>query len=164
MSGRADLLFVQERDTPLDVPGTCAGATFHHVRSWAGAWGARRHMRNAIAERESLPTALRRLAVPGLYSYFYVLDEGDVVHAGRMRVTRTGLPPLLGEGVVIGPVRTDPEHRGRGLGTFAVRHAINAMLARGHRRFYMSVAETNAASRRMIEKAGFGPPAATRER
>lgn len=164
MSTSADLVYVQEPGAPLDVPEVLGGAAFHHLGSWLGAWRARRHVRAMLSDGEALAGALRRLAVPGLYTYFYVLDAGRVVHSGRMRVTRTGVAPLEGAGVVIGPLRTHAEHRGRGIGTFAVRHAINLMLARGHRRFYMSVAESNAASRRMVEKAGFGAPAARRTR
>lgn len=164
MSGRVDLLFVQEPDGPLDVAAALDGATFHHLSSWAGACRAWRHLRAVAGEPESVASALRRLAIPGLYTYFYVLDRGRVVHASRARVTRTGMPPLLGAGIVVGPVRTDADHRGRGIATFAIRHAINVMVARGHRRFYMSVAEGNVASRRMIEKSGFGPPAAERRR
>jgi GNAT superfamily N-acetyltransferase len=161
----ADLVFRQEPAGPLPAGAPPGGASFHLVAGWGGAWRARRHLRAALAEGEALRAALLRLAVPRLFFYYFLLDaHGRVVHAGRLRATRSGLAPLEGPGVVIGPIRTDPAVRGRGLATYGLLCAVNAMLARGHRRFYISASEHNVPSLRAIERAGFGAPAGRRER
>jgi ribosomal protein S18 acetylase RimI-like enzyme len=54
------------------------------------------------------------------------------------------------EGVVIGPINTDPQWRGRGIAPDALRMAMNALLERGLGIFYIDTSHTHAASRRAI--------------
>jgi RimJ/RimL family protein N-acetyltransferase len=63
--------------------------------------------------------------------------------------------PFMGAGdVQVGNVLTDPQHRGRGLAPFSLASIIEAMRADG-RTFWYVTEETNVASRRAAEKAGF---------
>ncbi len=58
---------------------------------------------------------------------------------------------------------TDPQYRGRGLMEGMLARAINHLIARGSRIFYMDTRENNTAMRIVIERFGFGPPVSTIE-
>jgi ribosomal protein S18 acetylase RimI-like enzyme len=89
-------------------------------------------------------------------------DYGHLaVYAGSRLVHRSGVYPgffrfpFMGrDDLQIGNTWTDPEHRGRGLAAHAVREVV-ARTARPGRRFWYVVEDSNAASIRVIEKAGF---------
>jgi GNAT superfamily N-acetyltransferase len=67
----------------------------------------------------------------------------------------------VGQGeVVIGPTITDPEFRGRGLATYALKKAVNSLMENGHSVFYIDTSNDNAAAQRMIAKCDFGTPVA----
>lgn len=66
--------------------------------------------------------------------------------------------PVEPQAVVIGPIFTVAELRGRGLAAFALGRALDSFFLRGRRIFYIDTSTENAASRRVIEKCGFGPP------
>jgi RimJ/RimL family protein N-acetyltransferase len=83
------------------------------------------------------------------------------IYEGDRLIHRSGLFPrsfrfrfMAPNDLQIGDTWTDPDRRGRGLATAAIRHAINLGHHRG-RRFWYIVDRNNAPSIRAVERAGF---------
>ena len=84
-------------------------------------------------------------------STFWIVENGEV--AGEL-VIRHALTPWLREmGGNIGYL-THPEHRGRGIATFALREGLEILANMGLPEALITCAESNAASVRVIEKCG----------
>lgn len=107
-----------------------------------------------------LPRVMARLVGPDRVMYC-VVEKDRIVHEGWLAVGRSPLYDVGGSDVVIGPMETDECARGRGHASFGLERAIQAMHARGHDVFYIHTDDSNAASRSVIRKCGFGPPVAT---
>lgn len=152
-----DLIYRQERDEPFrsDAP---AHATFELLAEPSGAWRRRWALRRCLGLRGSLVAAAKVATSRRLL--YCVFVRGAVVSYGWLTVGRCRLYPVEERDVVIGPIRTERSERRRGLGSFGVQSAIDAMLARGHRVFFINTSAANAASRRLIARSGFGAPIA----
>jgi GNAT superfamily N-acetyltransferase len=101
--------------------------------------------------------ALLKLA-SGRRGFYALVREGRWVHTAWMAVGFCRHYHVEPADVVIGPIWTDPEGRGRGFATVAMKAAMNAMLARGYHTFFIDTSDDNIACQRAIEKAEFGLP------
>jgi len=59
---------------------------------------------------------------------------------------------------VLGPVWTDEEQRGRGLGTCLLKMTMNHLIHGSRRIFYIDTSDQNIAMQHVIENCAFGPP------
>jgi len=66
--------------------------------------------------------------------------------------------PIELDACVLGPLRTQPDMRRKGLATAVVQNAIGFLRERGYRIFYIHTLTTNIASQKTIAGAGFGAP------
>jgi GNAT superfamily N-acetyltransferase len=66
--------------------------------------------------------------------------------------------PIEPDACVLGPLRTQPDMRRKGLATAVLQNAIASLRPRGYRIFYIHTAMTNIASQKTIARAGFGAP------
>ena len=108
-------------------------------------------------QRRRLPRVAARLLAP--YRVMYCVTEGGaILHEGWLVIGRSPLYDVEATDVVFGPISTRANERGRGLAAFGLEQAIDSMVDRGYRTFYIHTRERNAASRRVIDKCGFGPP------
>jgi L-amino acid N-acyltransferase YncA len=151
------LVFRRTLERPLD-PRPVEGSEFVLLTGPADAWRQRR----ALARRfgvAGLPKVLAKLATRSRFLYA-VIQDGAVTHDGWLSVSRCRAYPVTAGDVVIGPMRTTPQLRGHGLASYGIQEAMNAMLKRGHRVFYINTAPANLASQRVIAKCGFGWPIA----
>lgn len=90
----------------------------------------------------------------GKAKIFYVCESGEVAHTSYV-VPRCLKFPFLKKGdFEIGPCHTEVSHRGKGLYPMALNAIVHSAGSKGTE-FYMIVDESNAASIRGIEKAGF---------
>lgn len=153
-----DLIFRQRRRAPFEVEAPVPGARFRLAGGPVASWRSRAVIRASTAQSG----ALRRALSPIRFFYYVEDADGAVAHHGWLRVTRRGLHTLRGPGIVIGPIQTAPDSRGRGFARYATQCAMNAMLRRGFRTFYISAAQVNEASLALIAACEFGEPAATR--
>ena len=103
--------------------------------------------------------ACLKLATPSRSLYCLML-HGAIVNYGWVMLSSCGYYRVERGDAVIGPVWTDPSHRGEGLATLGLRSAINAWLGRGSRVFFIDTAGDNLAMQAVIAKCGFGPPVA----
>ena len=139
---------VPAEDAP-PVPGGYA------VRVWRPAPG------------EQLPRGLRAKAYVAFRRFprLGIFANGDygvlTIYDGDRLVHRSGLFPryfrfpFMGkDDLQIGDTWTDPEYRGRGLATLAIRAALTECRRPG-RKFWYLVEEDNVPSIRAAEKAGF---------
>lgn len=160
------LIFRRTLKRPFDL-WPVDGAEFVLLAGPAGAW----RQRGALARRfgvRGLPRVFAKLATRSRLLYA-VVQDGALVHDGWLSVSRCRAYPVADGDVVIGPMATTLQMRGRGLATYGIQEAMNAMLRRGHRVFYINTSPANLASRRVIAKCGFGrsiaaiPQSASRE-
>jgi GNAT superfamily N-acetyltransferase len=66
--------------------------------------------------------------------------------------------PIERDACVLGPLKTQPDMRRKGLAAAVLRNAIAVLQPRGYRIFYIHTATTNIASQKTIARAGFGAP------
>ena len=88
------------------------------------------------------------------YRVFVIRDAEIVVHHSCV-FPRYFRFPFMAEGdLQIGDTWTAPEHRGKGLATFALRKVVE-LCAKPGRKFWYVVADDNIPSIRVGEKVGF---------
>ena len=151
------LVFRRALERPFDLRPV-DGTEFVLLAGPADAWRQRR----ALARRfgvQALPEVLAKLATRSRLLYA-VVQDGAFVHDGWLSVSRCDAYPVADGDVVIGPMVTTPPMRGQGLASYGIQEAMNAMLGRGHRVFYINTSTVNLASQRVIAKCGFGRPVA----
>jgi hypothetical protein len=105
-----------------------------------------------------LVKSLVKLATPARMLYGVVDSEGELLHYGWVSVGKCNRFWIAANDVFIGPIRTVPIGRGRGLATDALKIAINNLVALGFSVFYGNAQYDNYASQRVMDKCGFGFP------
>jgi RimJ/RimL family protein N-acetyltransferase len=90
--------------------------------------------------------------------FYCVISQNKVASYGYVAVSRCKHYKIEKGAVVIGPVMTEEEFRGRGIATFALQSIMNELIFKGFRIFYIDTAETNFQMQRVIFKCGFGEP------
>jgi RimJ/RimL family protein N-acetyltransferase len=151
------LVFRRTLERPFDLR-PFDGAEFVLLAGPADAWRQRRALAGRFGVR-GLPRVFAKLATRSRLLYA-VVQDGAFVHEGWLSVSRCRTYPVAEGDVVIGPMATTPPLRGRGLAVYGIQEAVNAMLRRGHRVFYINTSPANHASQRVIDKCGFGQPVA----
>jgi len=152
-----ELVFRRALERPFDLRPV--DGEFVLLAGPADAWRHRRALARRFGAR-ALPKVFAKLATRSRLLYA-VIRDGAFVHDGWLSVSRCDAYPVADGEVVIGPIATTSEMRSQGLASFGLKHAMNAMLRRGHHVFYINAATTNLASQRVIAKCGFGEPIAT---
>jgi RimJ/RimL family protein N-acetyltransferase len=136
---RADARFVF-----LDSARAAAGWFGPLARCWGKAGAAKAAAKLATARRS-----------------LYLLADGDrVLSTGWCTVGRCRYYKVEPDAVVVGPIWTAEDARGRGLAADGLRRAMDAFVGRGRSVFYTDTSKANAAARRVFEKCGFGRPVA----
>ena len=148
-------VYRREVSTPFEIRNGGPGILQLHEcpASALSMWGALRAsfgFRGAVKLLAKLATPSRR--------FYCILHEGEIVSHGFLSVSFCRFYPVEKGSIVIGPVWTRPECRGRGLATRGLMGVINAMVSHGLRVFYIDTSETNIAMQRVIAKCGFGVP------
>ncbi len=96
---------------------------------------------------------LRMFANPE-YGVLLVYHDGRLVHRSGLFPRHARFPFMARKDLQIGDVWTDPQHRNRGLASFALYQLVGAKAGRGRRIWYV-VEAGNAPSLRTVEKSGF---------
>lgn len=109
--------------------------------------------------RAGAAKAVAKLA-SGRRSMYVITHRGDPVSYGWCTAGRCKHYKIEPEAVVIGPIWTSPQSRGRGLATKALQMAIDAHVARGVSLFYIDTEKLNFPAQRVFEKCEFGAPVA----
>jgi hypothetical protein len=153
-SGR-QLVYRQKRTDPLPVEER-QDVEFRLI---ATPWGLRSlgtEMRRLFGLVGMLKTAVK-LATPSRLLYVVMVKDG-IVNWGWVSISFCRHYPVGAKDVVVGPVATAPECRGQGLATIGLTMAINAMMKRGHRVFFIDTSSDNKAMQKVIARCGFGEP------
>jgi hypothetical protein len=97
--------------------------------------------------------------------FYAVLRDGRVVHHGWATAGLCKHYSIESNAVVIGPIWTAHEARGKQIGTYALLLAINHLIGEGHHLFYIDTSKANVPCQKLIGHCGFGMPVAvlTRE-
>lgn len=88
------------------------------------------------------------------YTIFLVYKDKAVAHHSVASVKCFKFPFMEEEDIHIGPIWTDPEHRGEGLAKSTVASLVE-FLAKGNRGFWAMVDMENTAEITVFEKLGF---------
>ena len=86
------------------------------------------------------------------YRVFYTRQHGAIVHVSYLLAWNPRFAFMARADLQIGPCRTDPAHRGRGLFPATLAHIVALY---PNRTIWMFADETNEASKQGIRKAGF---------
>jgi ribosomal protein S18 acetylase RimI-like enzyme len=150
------LVYRSERTAPFEVTDGSERFLFLHT----GTDGLRHF--GELSQRFGKVGALK--TVMKLFtrsrSFYFVTDGGRVVSDGWCTLGRCGYYKIEPNAVVIGPIWTSDECRGRGLATRALMLAMNDLYRRGTKVFYIDTAKTNTPAQKVFAKCGFGPPMA----
>jgi hypothetical protein len=115
-------------------------------------------LRAAVIKRMGCIGALKmlaKLATPSR-SYYCLVGDGRIVGDGHIARSFCRFYPVDPGSAVIGPVWTHLELRGKGLAVFGMKNAMNALIQRGCRVFYVDRSEQNLSMQHVIAKCGFG--------
>jgi GNAT superfamily N-acetyltransferase len=121
-------------------------------------WRQRRALGAALG-KAGLVKAILKLCTKNRL-FYCMLKQGQVAATGWCSVSFCRHYKVDPGSAVIGPIWTAEHLRGRGIATLALKQALNALMQRGLRIFYIDTAGDNLASQRVIAKCGFGPPVA----
>lgn len=150
------LVFRQSRDESFLV-APVEGARFEVVGDWLSAVRCFRVLQGLYGGLGALKSLLK---VCRGQVFYFVSDNGVVAHTGWMTTSRCNHYRVESGDVVIGPIWSAEACRGRGLAVFGTQSAINAMIRRGARVFFIDTSNTNVPCLKVIEKSGFGAPVA----
>jgi len=101
-------------------------------------------------------TVMHRLRMFGSreYGVLVVYHRDRLVHRSGLFPRYLRFPFMANDDLQIGDVWTDPEYRGLGIASFAIRQIVVARARRGRRIWYV-VEANNAPSIQIVEKVGF---------
>jgi ribosomal protein S18 acetylase RimI-like enzyme len=151
------LVYRMERDRAYQ-PALGPSFTFTMLDSVAAALRCREPLLQALGSKGTL-TAAAKLAT-GIRRFYLVRHEGKAVSYGWGTVGQCRHYKVERDSVVIGPIWTDPNLRGKGLATLALQAAIDDYIRRGQKIFYIDTSKLNTAAQRVFQKSGFGEPVA----
>jgi len=97
----------------------------------------------------------------GKRSLYAVSEGANVIHYGWIMDSSCRQYRVEPNDLVIGPIWSHPESRGRGAATYGTKAVMNRFFERGRRVFFIDTSSDNVSCLRMIEKCGFGDPVAT---
>jgi GNAT superfamily N-acetyltransferase len=131
---------------------------FVMLDSTAAAVRSRQHLPQVLGPKGTL-VAMAKLATR-IRRLYLVLHAGKPVSYGWGTLGRCRYYKVEHEAVVIGPIWTDPDMRGKGLATLALQAAMDDYISRGKKLFYIDTSKLNTAAQRVFQKSGFGDPVA----
>jgi GNAT superfamily N-acetyltransferase len=152
---RVQLVFRQERSERI-AAGLPAGFCFRFCQGFVQFVSLFGEVRRIAGMGEALKGCLRILSRKRMF--YCVLQEGQLVHSAWTTVSRCRHYAIEPNAVVIGPIWSAPEIRGRGIATSAMQLAMNELVARGHTTIYIDTSSNNFPCLSVIEKCGFGSP------
>jgi ribosomal protein S18 acetylase RimI-like enzyme len=135
------------------------GSEFTFMAGAARAVPAARHLSREFGVVGAMKT-IAKLSTPRRYLYMMFGDNSRIVSYGWGMLGRCSYYKIETDAVVVGPIWTSPEVRGRGLATAALQAAINSWIACGIHRFYIDTECDNYAAQKVFAKCGFGDPIA----
>lgn len=151
------LVFRQERSQPLEV-SPVSGVSFHFIDSLdvgLAQWSALKGLFGLAGALKALAKIQRGRA------FYFVADGPQVLHTGWVSSSFCRFYRVEPGDVVIGPIWSAEASRSRGVGAYGTQMAINALLKKGVRVFFIDTANGNVPCLKMIGKCGFGAPVAS---
>ena len=153
--GQLQMVLSEEALQGCDIPPVPAGyrlrqyraedeAGYYALMARAGfeGWGTERM-------HKVLPTVL-----PGGFFVAEHLSSGQIVASALAQHVPTGLHPYGGQ---LGWVATDPDHRGRKLGTIVTAAATRRLIEAGYRRIYLLTDDFRLPAIRIYLALGYAP-------
>jgi hypothetical protein len=150
------LVYRMERSKPYEV-GPMDGVEFDFCDSLRAYWSHHGPLRRVVGAVEWARGMARILRG----RMFYCVRSGDtLLHTGWATVSFCRHYKVGRGEVVIGPIWSSAEARGRGIATYATKRAINEFIARNHSVFFIDTSNSNLSCIRLIEKCEFADPVA----
>jgi RimJ/RimL family protein N-acetyltransferase len=146
-----------ERSVPYEVM-LDAGSTFLFLASSTAWLPWQRELRQSLGFFGMCKSAAK--LATGVRHLYAVVRDGRVLSYGWGTVGRCQYYEIERQAVVIGPIWSDPDVRGKGIATAALLLAVNEYMRRGRTQFYIDTAKHNLPAQRVFHKCGFGEPVA----
>jgi len=151
------LIFRQTRSEPF-YTAEIAGLNFHFVNTIAKGASAWR----SIRKLQSTASALKTLAKISRGRIFYFITENEkIIHTGWITSSSCRHYNVENGDIVIGPIWSSETTRSRGIGAWATKMAINKMVDKGSKVFFIDTSNNNIPCLKLIDKCDFGAPIAS---
>ena len=151
------LVFRQKRSEPFCAKAI-KGITFHFLDDVAKGMSAWRRIRTL----QNTTSALKTIAKISRGRIFYFITENEkIIHTGWITPSWCRHYNVESGDIVIGPIWSSESTRGRGIGAWATKMAINKMLETGSKIFFIDTSSNNIPCLKLIERCDFGAPIAS---
>ena len=150
---KAQLIFRQVRETPFEISELSDVFYVHCDRIYKNL-PVLGPLFRSFGVLKAVKVLLK-MATPRR-SFFGTIREGRLASYGHVSFGFCRHYDVERTAVVIGPVWTAERFRGQGLATHALMCAMNALMDRGYRIFYIDTSADNIPMQRVIEKCEFG--------
>lgn len=111
-------------------------------------------MNTGLDNSERIKRILWYLITKGKLRIFYILENRRVIHYSFIIPKNFRFPFMNKEDLQIGPCGTDPDYRGQGLYSKALR-MIPVLFSKQTNTFWIYTTEKNVISQHIIEKTGY---------
>ena len=152
------LIYRLERRTPFEV-ALEPGLEFVFLNSLADGFKHFPELKSFGGQELASLKGVAKL-VSASRSLYLVTQNRRVLSYGWGMIGKCNYYKIEKDAVVIGPIWTSDEARGKGLATRALQLALNEYVRRGRSLFYIDTEKGNYSAQRVFEKCGFGLPVA----
>lgn len=111
---------------------------------------------------QSIFYTLKTIAkIIGGRTFYCVIEGKEIIHTGWITLSSCKYYNVQNGDTVIGPIWSSTSKSNRGIGAWATKMAINKMMDKGSRVFFIDTSDNNFPCQKLIAKCEFGNPVAT---
>lgn len=151
------LVFRQTRTEPFNTQ-EIAGLKFHFIDDIAKGISAWQQIRSVQSARSTIKTLAK---ISSGRSFYYITEHGAIIHTGWITSSSCRYYNVQSGDIVIGPIWSSESTRGRGIGAWGTKLAINKLIETGSTVFFIDTSNNNIPCLKLIDRCDFGSPIAT---
>jgi hypothetical protein len=151
------LVFRQTRTEPFKTQAI-AGLKFQFIDQVSKGLSAWQNIRSI----QSAPSTLKILAkISSGRIFYYITENEEIVHTGWITSSSCRYYNVQSGDIVIGPIWSSESTRGRGIGAWGTKLAMNKLIETGSTVFFIDTSNNNIPCLKLIDRCDFGSPIAT---
>jgi hypothetical protein len=151
------LVFRQTRTEPFKTQAI-TGLQFHFIDDIAkgmSVWPTIRTIQSASSALKTLAKISRGR------KFYFITEHEDIIHTGWITSSSCKYYNVRSGDIVIGPIWSSESTRGRGIGAWGTKLAINKLIETGSNVFFIDTSNNNIPCLKLIENCEFSSPIAT---
>jgi hypothetical protein len=151
------LVFRQTRTEPFKIQAI-AGLKFHFIDDIAkgmSVWPTIRTIQSASSALKTLAKISRGR------KFYFITEHEDIIHTGWITSSSCKYYNVRNGDIVIGPIWSSESTRGRGIGAWGTKLAINKLIETGSTVFFIDTSNNNIPCLKLIDNCEFSSPIAT---